>query len=227
MDSNQNKLGVVIIAFLMCISSITMAQKFENEVDSISYSVGVVLAKQMKQQGLTDLNQNMVAKAIEDYMAGTMTLITEQECQQLMSNHLNELRKKKTEMAKEEGELFLAENAKKPGVMTTASGLQYEIMTKGDGTMHPELTDKVKVHYHGMLIDGRVFDSSVDRGEPISFPLNGVIQGWQEGVQLMVPGDKFKFYIPSELAYGERQAGALIAPHSALVFEVELLGINE
>jgi len=160
-------------------------------------------------------------------MAGTMTLITEQECEQLMTNHLSEIRRKKTEMAKQEGEEFLAENAKKPGVVTTASGLQYEVMTKGDGNMHPELKDKVKVHYHGMLIDGRVFDSSVDRGEPISFPLNGVIQGWQEGVQLMVPGDKFKFYIPSDLAYGERQAGALIAPHSALVFEVELLAINE
>jgi len=204
-----------------------MAQNFKNETDSVSYSVGVIFAKQLKQQGIADLNSDMVAKAINDYMSGTMTLITENECETLMRTHLTNLQAKKTEMAQAEGIAFLAENAKKEGVMTTASGLQYEVMVKGDGKMTPELTDKVKVHYHGMLINGKVFDSSVERGESIEFPLNGVIQGWQEGVQLMVVGDKFKFYIPSELAYGERGAGAHIAPHSALIFEVELLGINE
>lgn len=227
MDNNQNKLAVGIIAFFMCISSITMAQNFKSETDSISYSVGVVFAKQMKQQGMTELNEEMVAQAIKDYMAGTMTLITEQECETLMRNHLTELKKEQEGKAREAGTKFLAENANKSGIMTTPSGLQYEVLVKGDGSSSPSLTDKVKVHYHGMLIDGRVFDSSVDRGEPIEFPLNGVIQGWQEGVQLMVVGDKYKFYIPSDLAYGARGAGAMIAPHSALIFEVELLGINQ
>jgi len=227
MDNGQNKLAIAIIAFFMCISSITMAQNFKSETDSISYSVGVVFAKQMKQQGMTNLNADMVAKAMNDYMSGTMTLITEQECETIMRNHFNALQQKQEAQAKEVGTKFLAENAKKPGIMTTASGLQYEVLRKGDGNTSPALTDKVKVHYHGMLLDGKVFDSSVDRGEPISFPLNGVIQGWQEGVQLMVVGDKYKFYIPSDLAYGSRGAGAMIGPHSALIFEVELLGINE
>jgi len=226
MDNKQNKLGVIIIALLMCISSISMAQNFKSEKDSVSYSIGVIFAKKMKSQGVTDLNPDMVAKAVQDYMAGTMTLISEQECETIMRNHMTSMQAKKTEAAKAEGTAFLAENAKKPGIMTTTSGLQYEVLSKGASTSSPTLTDKVKVHYHGMLTDGRVFDSSVDRGEPISFPLNGVIQGWQEGLQLMSVGDKYKFYIPSDLAYGERGAGAMIGPHSALVFEVELIGIN-
>lgn len=203
-----------------------MAQNFKSEADSISYSVGLIFAKQMKQQGMTNLNKDMVSQAIDDYMNGRKTLIAEQECETIMRNHMTALAAKKTEMAKEEGTKFLAENAKKEGVKTTASGLQYEILKGGLGDAHPQLTDKVKVHYHGMLLNGEVFDSSVDRGEPISFPLNGVIQGWQEGVQLMKVGDKFKFYIPSDLAYGARGAGAQIGPHAALIFEVELLGIN-
>lgn len=227
MDTKSNKLGVTIIAFIMCISSITMAQNFKNETDSISYSVGVVFAKQMKQHGLTELNSDMVAKAINDYMEGNMTLITQQECETMFRNHLTNIQTKKTEMAKAEGEAFLAANKVKDGIRSTDSGLQYEVLKKGEGRMHPELTDKVKVHYHGMLIDGTVFDSSVDRGESISFELNRVIEGWQEGVQLMTVGDKFKFFIPSDLAYGPKGAGALIGPHAALIFEVELLGINE
>ena len=132
-----------------------------------------------------------------------------------------------TEMKSKEGRDFLAANAKKPGVVSLPSGLQYEVMTKGAGGAKPTATDKVKVHYHGMLINGKVFDSSVERGEPISFGLNQVIKGWTEGVQLMSVGDKWKLFIPSELAYGERGAGNVIPPYAALIFEVELLGINE
>jgi FKBP-type peptidyl-prolyl cis-trans isomerase FklB len=126
----------------------------------------------------------------------------------------------------EAGKKFLEENAKKPGVKTTASGLQYEVLKDGSGAK-PTLQSKVKVHYHGTLIDGKVFDSSVNRGEPITFPLNGVIQGWQEGVQLMPVGSKYRFYIPYNLAYGERGAGANIPPYSALIFDVELLAIEK
>jgi len=123
------------------------------------------------------------------------------------------------------GQLFLEKNKDVDGVVTTASGLQYTVLEKGDGTTHPTATDRVKVHYHGTLIDGTVFDSSVDRGEPISFGLNQVIAGWTEGLQLMVTGDKTRFFIPGHLAYGNRAAGK-IKPGSTLIFDVELLGIN-
>lgn len=123
------------------------------------------------------------------------------------------------------GNDFLAQNTTQEGVITTASGLQYQVLTQGDGTVHPKASDTVTVHYHGTLIDGTVFDSSVDRGEPIAFPLNRVIKGWTEGLQLMTVGDKFRFYIPSELAYGNRSAGK-IGGGSVLIFDVELLKIN-
>ncbi|PCJ13641.1 MAG: peptidylprolyl isomerase [Gammaproteobacteria bacterium] len=126
----------------------------------------------------------------------------------------------------EKGQLFLESNSQLEDVKTTASGLQYQVLTVGTGTVHPKASDRVKVHYHGTLTDGMVFDSSVDRGEPIEFGLNQVIKGWTEGVQLMVVGEKTRFVIPSNLAYGNRSAGA-IGPGSVLVFEVELLGINE
>ena len=124
------------------------------------------------------------------------------------------------------GAEFLANNAKRPGVVKLTSGLQYEVLVAGTGTQKPTLNNKVKCHYHGTLIDGTVFDSSVQRGEPISFPLNGVIKGWQDALQLMTVGSKWKLFIPSELAYGERSAGPVIGPGSTLVFEVELLGID-
>jgi FKBP-type peptidyl-prolyl cis-trans isomerase FkpA len=124
------------------------------------------------------------------------------------------------------GEKFLAENGKKPTVKTTASGLQYEVLTEGKGATHPTATDNVTVHYKGTLLNGTEFDSSYSRNEPTSFPLNAVIPGWTEGVQLMTEGSKYKFYIPSALAYGENGAGGKIGPNEALVFEVELLKIN-
>lgn len=123
------------------------------------------------------------------------------------------------------GNEFLTQNKTKEGVITTASGLQYQVLTQGDGTVHPKASDTVTVHYHGTLIDGTVFDSSVDRGEPIAFPLNRVIKGWTEGVQLMVVGDKMRFFIPSELAYGNRSTGK-IGGGSVLIFDVELLKID-
>ena len=130
-------------------------------------------------------------------------------------------------LASEQSEAFLAENAKADGVITTASGLQYKVLQVGHGSASPGPTDRVKVHYHGTLIDGTVFDSSVDRDEPISFGLNQVIKGWTEGLQLMVVGQKNRLFIPSDLAYGDRGAGGKIGPGSALIFDVELLGINE
>lgn len=130
------------------------------------------------------------------------------------------------EESKKAGETFLAANAKKPNIKTTKSGLQYEVLTAGKGKVSPKATDNVTVHYKGTTIDGKEFDSSYSRGEPTSFPLNGVIAGWTEGVQLMKEGDKYRFYIPSGLAYGERGAGGAIAPNSALIFDVELIKIQ-
>lgn len=127
----------------------------------------------------------------------------------------------------QQGQAFLAENAKAEGVITTASGLQYKVLHVGSGSASPRPNDRVKVHYHGTLIDGTVFDSSMERGEPISFGLNQVIKGWTEGLQLMVVGQKNRLFIPSNLAYGDRGAGRKIGPGSALIFDVELLGINE
>lgn len=138
----------------------------------------------------------------------------------------NNINKQKTATLNiEQGEVFLAGNAKREGVTTTASGLQYEVLQQGSGTKHPNAESTVNVHYHGTLTDGTVFDSSVERGEPISFPLNRVIKGWTEGVQLMKTGDKFRFFIPADLAYGNRSAGK-IPPGSVLIFDVELLAIE-
>jgi FKBP-type peptidyl-prolyl cis-trans isomerase FklB len=125
-----------------------------------------------------------------------------------------------------QGQAYLAENAKRDGVTTLESGLQYEILTEGSGKLHPEATDKVTCHYHGTLIDGRVFDSSVQRGQPATFPLNRVIKGWTEALQLMVVGDKWRLFLPADLAYGEAHVSAEIGPNSTLIFEVELLGIS-
>ena len=151
--------------------------------------------------------------------------ISYQEAQQVLGKYFEELEAKVAGAAKAAGEKFLAENAKREGVKTTASGLQYEVLEPSLG-QKPKATDTVRVHYEGTLIDGTVFDSSYRRGESITFPLNGVIRGWTEGLQLMSIGSKYKFFIPYQLAYGERGAGASIPPYAALIFTVELLGIE-
>lgn len=197
----------------------------ETEVDNFSYGLGVNIGKNIQAQGIEELNADAFAKALSDVFAGAELKMNEHDANQFVQEFMSKAQTKKFASVKEEGETFLAENSKKEGVTTTASGLQYEVIKEGAGNK-PTANDTVKVHYHGMLIDGKVFDSSVERGQPISFPLNGVIPGWTEGVQLMPVGSKFKFTIPYELAYGERGAGADIPPYAALIFEVELLGIE-
>ena len=197
-----------------------------------SYAIGADIANSMKRQAL-DLDTKALAAGLVDGMSGKLQL-KDAELEKAMNDFKTALMAKRqvtqataaTENIKK-GADFLAANAKKEGVKTTASGLQYKVMKAGpDGGKSPKATDTVKVHYHGTLIDGTVFDSSVQRGEPISFPLNGVIPGWTEGVQLMKMGDKFQFTIPSALTYGEQVAGGAIGPSSTLIFEVELLGIE-
>lgn len=209
----------LLACFFLYFSSISFAQKLKTKLDSISYAAGLSAAEDLKSREAKDINAKIFTKAFTAGMKGEKTQMDTQKAALIFSNYLTDLRSKP-------GILFLENNAKKPGVTTLPSGLQYEVMTKGPDGPKPLATDKVKTHYHGMLINGEVFDSSVERGEPISFPLNQVIPGWTEGLQLMSVGDKFKFYIPYHLAYGERGAGNVIPPFSALIFEVELLGIN-
>ncbi len=213
------KIYGLFACFFLFFSSLALAQVLTNKMDSISYAGGVTLAESLKKQGVKDLDIEILNKAIKDVMSNNTLEIEATAAEKLFNSYLVGARSK-------EGKDFLAENAKKTGVITTSSGLQYQVMKKGNGTVKPKSTDKVKTHYHGMLINGKVFDSSVDRGEPISFGLNQVIKGWTEGLQLMSVGDKYKFFIPYELAYGERGAGSSIPPYAALIFEVELLGIN-
>lgn len=197
-----------------------------NEVDSVSYSLGLNVAKNVQSQGLEDINIDALIKAFNDVYEGNDPMLNEMEAGQCLQSYFQRAQLAKTSASKEAGEAFLAQNKTKDGVVTTESGLQYEIITEGSGAK-PALEDKVTTHYHGTLMDGTVFDSSVDRGEPVSFQVNGVIPGWTEALQLMSVGSKWKLYIPSELAYGERGAGGAIGPNEALIFEVELVSIDQ
>jgi FKBP-type peptidyl-prolyl cis-trans isomerase FklB len=194
-------------------------------MDKISYALGLSMGQNLMGSGVEKLNYQDLAAGIEDVLTHAQPKISYQEAQQVLNTFFQELEEKVAGAAKADGEKFLAENAKREGVKVTASGLQYEVLEPSLG-QKPKATDTVRVHYEGTLIDGTVFDSSYKRGESISFPLNGVIKGWTEGLQLMSIGSKYKFFIPYQLAYGERGAGASIPPYAALIFTVELLGIE-
>jgi FKBP-type peptidyl-prolyl cis-trans isomerase FklB len=194
-------------------------------MDKISYALGLSMGQNLMGSGVEKLNYQDLAVGIEDVLTHAQPKISYQEAQQVLNTFFQELEQKIAGAAKADGEKFLAENAKREGVKVTESGLQYEILEPSLG-QKPKATDTVRVHYEGTLIDGTVFDSSYKRGESISFPLNGVIKGWTEGLQLMSIGSKYKFFIPYQLAYGERGAGQSIPPYAALIFTVELLGIE-
>jgi len=201
----------------------TDAQKF-------SYSIGFDIGHNLAQPQLKDsVDIKALEKGIEESTAGQTSRLTDQQRQDIKTAISKKIQEKQlaeraaqSDKNKADGEKFLADNANKPGVKTTASGLQYEVLSEGKGD-HPKATDKVTVNYKGTLLDGTVFDSSYDRGQPVSFPLGNVIPGWTEGVQLMTPGSKYKFYLPAKLAYGERGAPPKIGPNATLVFEVELI----
>jgi len=200
-------------------------------MDKLSYGLGLGIGQQLAQMNIEGLNIDDFADAIRDVINGNKLKVEHREAQQIVQNYFAEQEKKlqaeraeKGKAAKEEGEKYLAENAKKEGIVTTASGLQYKVLKEGTGKQ-PKATDKVRCHYEGFLIDGTVFDSSVQRGEPAVFPLDGVIVGWTEGLQLMREGGKYRFFIPYKLGYGEGGAGASIPPFATLVFDVELLEV--
>ena len=211
-DKNQGALG-------------TLQQK-------ASYSYGVDVANRLKQQGI-ELDISALNRGIADAYNGNALVLGDEERLQAKTEFQAQLRdslvKKQQEIAKknlEAGKAFLAENAKKPGVITTESGLQYKILATGDGPQ-PKENDTVTTHYKGTLIDGRVFDSSYDRGKPATFPVSGVIKGWTEALQLMHVGDKWQLFIPSDLAYGPTRRSELIEPNSTLIFEIELLDVKD
>lgn len=196
-----------------------------NALDSFSYAMGMSMGNFCNKQGIGSVNTSMVLKGLGDGNKAGKALLTEQQMNQVISSYLSRRNADKAKVAKEAGQKFLEANAKKAGVTTLASGLQYTVLKAGTDTTRPKLTDKVKCHYRGTLIDGTEFESSYNSGQPIEFSLNGVIAGWTEALQLMTPGSKWRLFIPSDLAYGDQQAGPQIAPGSTLIFDVELLEI--
>lgn len=195
------------------------------DIKAVSYCVGMSIAGSLMQQDLDGISPEVLAEAIADAFAGKEPLYTPEMANTIIQNYLQSAGEAKFGQNKEAGEAFLNENKLKTGIHTTTSGLQYEILTEGNGNK-PAATDSVTVHYHGTLIDGTVFDSSVMRGQPATFGVHQVIPGWTEALQLMNTGAKFRLYIPQELAYGAHpHPGGPIKPYSALIFDVELLEI--
>lgn len=204
--------------------------KYEN-MDKLSYSFGLAIGSQLIDLGGDAIKIEDFSQAIKDIFEGKEPAVDPAEAQMLVTQHIQKQEQAKRaaqeeegKKAKEEGEAFLKENKSRNGVVTTASGLQYEVLQEGSGKQ-PKATDNVKCHYEGKFINGGIFDSSIRRGEPAVFPLNGVIRGWTEGLQLMKEGAKYRFFIPYDLAYGENGAGASIPPYAALIFDVELIEV--
>jgi FKBP-type peptidyl-prolyl cis-trans isomerase FklB len=194
--------------------------------DSANYAFGVIVGFNVLRQMGDQYNHEMFMKGLSPAIKGMPAAMSPEEANRIFGEFNKGIQARAIQKYKAEGRSFAEANKKRKEVITTPSGLQYEVMKKGSGTVHPKATDKVEVHYHGTLLDGTVFDSSVDRGATTSFPLNGVIAGWTEGVQYMVVGDKFKFYIPSDLAYGDRGSNPKIKGGMTLIFEVELFKIE-
>ena len=194
-------------------------------MDKLSYAVGILIAQNLKQQGISDVKAADLAEGVADVLNNGTLKMPLDEANQILQKHLSEQAAKNYGAEILAGQKFLEENGKRKEVTTLASGLQYEVLKEGTGEK-PKATDKVTTHYHGTLMDGTVFDSSYDRGTPATFPVNGVIKGWQEALQLMNVGTKLRLFVPHDLAYGEQGAGGAIKPFSTLIFDVELLSIN-
>ncbi|MCB0519447.1 MAG: FKBP-type peptidyl-prolyl cis-trans isomerase [Lewinellaceae bacterium] len=215
----------VMMLPLMFVFIWAQAQELKTYKDSLSYAIGILWGQNIKQQGLTDINSDKVGQAISDVVNGKQEMLDIKTANQMVKDHLNQQKEMQKQKNEAEGKAFLTKNADRKGVITLPSGLQYEVLKDGTGPI-PTASDKVTVHYEGTLINGTVFDSSIQRGEPATFPVTGVIKGWVEALQLMKVGSKWKLFIPSDLAYGERGAGGQIGPYATLIFEVELLGIE-
>ena len=194
-------------------------------MDKVSYALGIGIGRQLADMGANDIVTEDFAAAMKDVLTGAQLQIDETEAQAMVQEYLQRKGEERLKNVKAEGEAFLADNATKEGIVTLPSGLQYQVLQEGNGKS-PKATDQVKCHYEGTLINGKVFDSSYRRGEPATFPLNGVIAGWTEGLQLMKEGAKYRFFIPFNLAYGTRGAGQDIPPYATLIFDVELIEVK-
>lgn len=202
------------------------AKVLKNTVDSASYALGFRIAQNLKSQGLDPLNLDILQKGMSDALQAKQPIVPVEALDMCIGIYQQKNGAKKGAVARKAGQEFLAKNGKRKEVVTLPSGMQYEILKNGTSTVKPTLASEVTCHYHGTLINGDIFDSSVDRGEPATFPLNGVIKGWQEALQLMTVGSKWKLYIPADLAYGDVQKGDKIVPGSLLIFEVELISVK-
>lgn len=223
-------IAAAISAAILVATPALAAETLKSDREKVSYMIGMDVGQSLMQIK-DEVDVEIMARAIADVLAGRDTALSRDEANQVreafmqrLQQEFAEKRAKQAEENKKAGEAFLAENRKRKGVQVTGSGLQYEVVKEGNGKK-PSATDQVKVHYVGTLIDGTKFDSSRDRGQPATFPLNGVIPGWTEGLQLMSEGSIYKLYIPSELAYGEQGTQGLIGPNATLIFEVELLEV--
>jgi FKBP-type peptidyl-prolyl cis-trans isomerase FklB len=225
---------ITILTILFLVSQVNAQETLvlKTQKDKVSYIIGMDIGRNFNRQSI-DIDPDILVKGMKDALSGANALLSEQEIRETMAvfqkemmARQEELSKKLGEKNKKEGDVFLAENKKKDGVKTLPSGLQYKVVKAGTGKK-PKLTDTVTTHYRGTLIDGTEFDSSYRRGQPATFPVNGVIPGWTEALQLMEEGAKWELFIPSNLAYGERGAGRDIGPHATLIFDIELITIQE
>jgi FKBP-type peptidyl-prolyl cis-trans isomerase FklB len=220
----------VCVAAFMVVACNAQNKKNENikmssTIDSVSYGLGVAIGNNLKNSGFDSVKIEIMAQALKEVFEGKATM-KQEDADRIIQGYMSEKEKAKGADNLKKGQDFLEANKSKEGVKTTASGMQYIVLKEGNGAK-PSLNDKVTTHYHGTLVDGTVFDSSVDRGQPASFPVSGVIPGWTEALQMMSVGSKWKLFLPSNLAYGERGAGGKIGPNTVLVFEVELLSIDK
>ncbi len=199
----------------------------KTEKDSASYALGISVGQSLEAQNLSNINTELFLKGLKEITEKKKVQLTDAQVMNIITAYAAKMHELRTQANIAAGKKFLEANGKRPGVVTLPDGLEYEVLKAGTDTIKPTLADKVTCHYHGTLIDGTVFDSSVDRGEPVTFPLNGVIKGWQEALQLMTVGSKWKIYLPSDLAYGNKGAGEKIGPGATLVFTVELLGVQK
>lgn len=220
--------AIALVGLVLAGCDSETSAKLDTPAQKASYGIGLNMGKSLAQEGMDDLDSAAVAQGIDDALTKQEQKLTDEQLMEAFAFLQTRAEERMVKMNKEAvaaGEKFLADNGKRDGVKTTESGLQYEVIKQADGAQ-PTADDVVTVHYEGSLVDGTVFDSSIKRGSPIDLPVGGVIPGWVEGLQLMHVGEKYKLYIPSELAYGEQSPSPLIPANSVLVFELELLGIK-